>query len=94
VNVIAQGVTVIVGVSVTRGVLVGVNVLVGGTGVGVGVKQEAGSGSISMLLVVACGLAFTPEKTSTRPSGSVICACPNKVSTRLGPAVQVFEAMS
>ena len=80
---VAEGVTEAAAVAV--GVAVGVCVAVG-VAVGVGLGQGIVSSSTVLTVVFA---VLKPSATSTRPSGSVPCACPARLPIIAGPALNV-----
>src|SRR4029453_8992056 len=72
-------------VGVTTGVGVGVT-----TGVGVGQVPPPPSSSTVLTMVVDVS---KPSATSTRPSVNVPCACPERLASRFGPALNELVAM-
>ena len=87
---VAVGVAVGVRIAVAVGVAVGVRVAVAlavAVGVGDGVGQ---GGAVSNSTVLTPVLAVSrPSATSTRPSGRVPCACPARLPSIGGPALNV-----
>ena len=77
------------GVGVVRGSTVAVGVAVAvAVAVGVGLAQGGGVVSSSTVLTVVVDV-LRPSATSTRPSGSVPCACAARLPSMAGPAPNV-----